>query len=511
MMERTALLEMKNISKSFPGVRALDHVNLKVEKGEVHILVGENGAGKSTLIKILCGLHTDYEGEIVIEGEKVSLKDPHDALKYGIATIHQELNQVPTMTIAENLFLGREPLGRGNMLIDDKRIYKEAKAILEAQGLTYDPHMLVRNLTVSQMQMIEIAKSVSQNARIIIMDEPTSAITDAEVKVLFQCIKRLKAEGVGIIYISHRLEEMFEIGDKVTILRDGQYIDTKDVKDVTRGDIIKMMVGRELNNIYPEKKHKVTDKVVLEVKNLTGHKRFENISFKLHAGEILGLAGLMGAGRTEIARALFGLDPIHSGEVYLEGKRIAIKNTSDAMKHGIMMATEDRKRYGLVLKATIGENIGLPNLKQFLGKSGFLLSDKREREKEKEVFDELGVKAPSMHTRASALSGGNQQKVVLAKWILANPKVFILDEPTRGIDVGAKYEIYKIMTELASKGMAIIMISSELPEVIGMCDRVIVMREHYLSGEVSGEEINQEYIMEFASANVEELRKANAR
>ncbi len=509
-MGETALLEMKHISKSFPGVRALDDVSLTVKKGEVHILVGENGAGKSTLIKILCGLHTDYEGEIFIEGEKVTLKDPHDALEHGIATIHQELNQVPTMTIAENLFLGREPLMAGR-LIDDRKIYREAREILEAQGLDYDPHTLVRNLTVSQMQMIEIAKSVSQKARIIIMDEPTSAITDAEVKTLFKCIEKLKAEGAGIIYISHRLEEMFEIGDRVTILRDGQYIDTKEVKDVTRGDIIKMMVGRELNNIYPAKQHIATDRVVLEVKNLTGHKRFENISFKLHAGEILGLAGLMGAGRTEIARALFGLDPIDSGEIYLDGKKITIKNTSDAMKHGIMMATEDRKRYGLVLKATIGENIGLPNLRKFLGKSGFLLDGKKEQRMEKEVFDELGVKAPTMHVKASSLSGGNQQKVVLAKWILANPKVFILDEPTRGIDVGAKYEIYKIMTELASKGMAILMISSELPEVIGMCDRVLIMREHYLAGEVSQEEINQETIMEFASANVEELRKANAR
>lgn len=500
-MEQTCLLEMRNISKTFPGVKALSNVNLKVEKGSVHVLVGENGAGKSTLIKILCGLHTDYEGDVLINGKKVVFKNAHDALAHGIATIHQELNQVPAMTIAENLFLGREPLQKNKLFIDDKYIYKRAQELLDQQKLPFKATTLVKDLSVSQMQMVEITKAVSANAQIIIMDEPTSAITDTEVDILFERIAELKAKGVAIIYISHRLDELFRIGDDITILRDGEYIDTKKVGELDKPAIIKMMVGRELDNIYPPKTNVVQkDKVVLELKNLTGKGRFEDVSFKVHAGEILGLAGLMGAGRTETARAMFGLDPIDSGEMLLDGKPIRIKNTTDALKHGIMMASEDRKRYGLVLKRSIGDNIGLPNLRMFKGK--LLLNAKKERAAEEVVFKELGVKAPNMDVAASSLSGGNQQKVVLAKWILANPKVFILDEPTRGIDVGAKYEIYKIMNDLAAKGMAIIMISSELPEILGMCDRVMVMREHRVTGELQRDELTQERVMDLATTDL---------
>jgi len=500
-MGQDYLLEMRDISKSFPGVKALDNVNLKVKKGTVHVLVGENGAGKSTLIKILCGLHTDYTGEMLIEGEKVSFANAKEAIDAGVATIHQELNQVQALTIAENVFLGREPKMKNGILIDDKKINQRAAELLESSNMGFGPKTLVSQLTVAQMQMIEIIKAVNTNAKIIIMDEPTSAISDKEVKVLFETIESLKAQGVTIIYISHRLDEIFQIGDAITILRDGQYIDTKTVAELDKPAIIKMMVGREINNIYPQKPDVMDESnVVFEVENLNSQGKFNDISFQVHAGEILGLAGLMGAGRTEVARAIFGLDPIDSGELYLQGEKVKIKNTSDALDHGIVMASEDRKRYGLVLKRTISDNIGLPNLKKFRGR--FLLDKKKELSAEEKVFKQLGVKAPSMNVETSALSGGNQQKVVLAKWILADPKVFILDEPTRGIDVGAKYEIYKIMIELAAKGMAIIMISSELPEVIGICDRVIIMREHHITGELNREELTQEAIMNFATADI---------
>lgn len=490
------LLEMKNIGKSFPGVRALDGVNFTLDAGEVHVLIGENGAGKSTLMKIIGGTYVEYDGEMYLDGEPVAFRDIKDAQNHAIATIHQELNQVPVMTVAENLFLGREPMQKNKVLIDDKRIVEQARQILHDNTLDIDPNEKLGNLPVSQRQMLEIAKAVSSGAKIIIMDEPTSALSAGEVALLFSHIRRLKKAGAGIIYISHRMEEMFEIGDTVTVLRDGKFIKQLKVADTNRDEVISLMVGRELEDIYPKYTMDLSDSdTVFEVKNLTGEK-FRNVSFSVKRGELVGIAGLMGAGRTELVRAIFGLDPIYEGEILLEGKPIKIKDTRAAVKSGILMVSEDRKKYGLVHILSISDNIGLPNLKKFT--KGGLIRAGRERAENKKYFEKLGVKAPNMNYLANTLSGGNQQKVVLAKWLEAGPKVLIMDEPTRGIDVGAKHEIYEIMLDLLKQGVSIIMISSDMPEIIGMCHRILVMREHELSGELRGDEITQKSILNYA-------------
>ena len=493
MEKKKKVLELKNISKSFPGVKALDEVSFSVEEGTVHVLVGENGAGKSTLIKIINGMYTADEGELYVFGKKVAMHSPRHMKELGIATIHQELNPVPDLTIAENIFLGRLPT-RGPGIVAKKRMVEEAQKLVNDLGFSYDVKRVMRSLTVSDMQIIEIIKAISVNAKIIIMDEPTSSITEGEVAVLHEQIHRLKERGISIIYISHKLDELKQVGDQLTVLRDGKTISTHHIDELTTDEIITKMVGRKMDNVYPVKEAEIGEKL-LEIKNLTQPNVFSNISFTLHRGEILGMSGLVGAGRTEVVRAIFGMDSYSSGEIIINGKSVEIKKVSDAIREGIIMLSEDRKLEGLVLIRSICENIGLPNLKRY---RGFLLNKKREREDALEMKEKLAIKAPTIGTEAQNLSGGNQQKVVIAKWLLQNPVVFIMDEPTRGIDVGAKYEIYKIMCDLAAQGAGVIMISSELPEIIGICDRTLVMAEGRITGEVTREDFSQERIMSFA-------------
>ena len=493
MEKKKKVLELKNISKSFPGVKALDEVSFSVEEGTVHVLVGENGAGKSTLIKIINGMYTADEGELYVFGKKVAMHSPRHMKELGIATIHQELNPVPDLTIAENIFLGRLPT-RGPGMVAKKRMVEEAQKLVNDLGFSYDVKRVMRSLTVSDMQIIEIIKAISVNAKIIIMDEPTSSITEGEVAVLHEQIHRLKERGISIIYISHKLDELKQVGDQLTVLRDGKTISTHHIDELTTDEIITKMVGRKMDNVYPVKEAEIGEKL-LEIKNLTQPNVFSNISFTLHRGEILGMSGLVGAGRTEVVRAIFGMDSYSSGEIIINGKSVEIKKVSDAIREGIIMLSEDRKLEGLVLIRSICENIGLPNLKRY---RGFLLNKKREREDAQEMKEKLAIKTPTIGTEAQNLSGGNQQKVVIAKWLLQNPVVFIMDEPTRGIDVGAKYEIYKIMCDLAAQGAGVIMISSELPEIIGICDRTLVMAEGRITGEVTREDFSQERIMSFA-------------
>lgn len=493
MEKKKKVLELKNISKSFPGVKALDEVSFSVEEGTVHVLVGENGAGKSTLIKIINGMYTADEGELYVFGKKVAMHSPRHMKELGIATIHQELNPVPDLTIAENIFLGRLPT-RGPGIVAKKRMVEEAQKLVNDLGFSYDVKRVMRSLTVSDMQIIEIIKAISVNAKIIIMDEPTSSITEGEVAVLHEQIHRLKERGISIIYISHKLDELKQVGDQLTVLRDGKTISTHHIDELTTDEIITKMVGRKMDNVYPVKEAEIGEKL-LEIKNLTQPNVFSNISFTLHRGEILGMSGLVGAGRTEVVRAIFGMDSYSSGEIIINGKSVEIKKVSDAIQEGIIMLSEDRKLEGLVLIRSICENIGLPNLKRY---RGFLLNKKREREDAQEMKEKLAIKTPTIGTEAQNLSGGNQQKVVIAKWLLQNPVVFIMDEPTRGIDVGAKYEIYKIMCDLAAQGAGVIMISSELPEIIGICDRTLVMAEGRITGEVTREDFSQERIMSFA-------------
>lgn len=490
----TPALELRNISKSFPGVKALSDVSFSVKKGEVHVLVGENGAGKSTIIKIINGIYSADEGEIFMFGEKLSHTTPKLMREKGIATIHQELSPVKDLTIAENIFLGREPL-RKTKFINWKKLYADAQKLIDDFGFHYHAKQKMRELTVSDMQIIEIIKAVSMNAKVVIMDEPTSSITEGEVRTLFKQVNRLRDAGISIIYITHKMDEIMEIGDTASILRDGQLVSTHQVKDLTKDQIITKMVGRELKNVYPPKTA-VPGEVVLELKNLTKKGVFEDINISLRKGEILGIAGLVGAGRTEVFRTVFGLDPYDSGEILYEGRQLMIDRTRDAIAQGIMMVSEDRKGEGLVLCRSVGENIALPNLDNYV-KARFL-DKKKEKAQAEEMKETLNIKTPSLETSAGSLSGGNQQKIVIAKWVLHQPKILIMDEPTRGIDVGARYEIYKIMCDLAEQGVGIIMISSDLPEIIGICDRTLVMSEGRITGEIPREEFSQEHIMSFA-------------
>ncbi len=495
-MENDFILELINISKSFPGVRALEDVNIKVKKGTVHVIVGENGAGKSTLMKIINGNHQPDTGKIVYKGKEMVMKDTIMTGQIGISMIYQELNFIPELTVAENLFLGREPYKITKKFLDNKALYSKAAELLKKEGLQYSPYTKMKDLSVSDIQMLEIVKAVSIDASLIIMDEPTSAITDREVDNLFKKIEQLKSKGVAIIYISHKLNEVFRIADEISVLRDGVIIETREASAFDHDSVISMMVGRQISNIYPKEKVKIGD-VTLRVENLCNGKIFNNISFEARRGEIVGIAGLMGAGRTEVSSAIFGMDSYDCGKIFMEDKEVKIRCVNDAIKNGIIMLTEDRKKYGLVLKRSIRENIALPNLKQFV--RWRWLNIKKEESEIESVSKSLEVKAPDLNTPADSLSGGNQQKVVIAKWLLARPKVLILDEPTRGIDVGAKYEIYKLMVQMAEQGMTIIMISSELPELIGMSDRIYVMRQGELAGELNAEEFSQESIMRIAT------------
>ena len=490
-----AFLEMRGITKQFPGVLALDNVQFEVERGEVHALVGENGAGKSTLLKILAGAITMDKGEIILNGKPVRFHSPLDAIQAGIAVIYQEFNLVPYLSAGENIFLGREPR-KFNGFVDFRKLHSEAQKILDRIGANFSSRTLVSQLSVAQQQMTEIAKALSQNAQIIAMDEPTSALTEREVEHLFDIIRSLKSEGVAIIFVSHRLEEIFQIADRITVLRDGKYVGTKRIEETNRDEVITMMVGREIKEKIPKRPAKIGEEI-LRVEGLTREGVFRDISFTLHKGEVLGLAGLVGAGRTEIARAIFGADPIDRGKIYLEGKEVRIRSPQDAIRLGIGLLTEDRKRYGLVLPMTVRENTTLANLME-VAMRGFI-NFAKEREVARKFVEDLDIATPSIEQIARNLSGGTQQKLVLAKWLFTKSKVLIFDEPTRGIDVGAKVEIYELMNQLAERGVGIIMISSELPEILGMSDRILVIHEGRIAGELKREEATQEKIMHLAT------------
>lgn len=489
------ILQMKNVCKYFPGVKALNGVNLNLKKQSVHALCGENGAGKSTLMKVLSGVYRPDEGEIWINGEKVSFNGTKDSFEHGIAMVYQELSPIPEMTIVENMFLGVEKTK--GIVLDKKRMVQECKEALAACGVELSPFMKAKDMSTAELQLVEIVKAVWNDAKIIIMDEPTSAITEAEVANLFRIIDNLVKDGKSIIYITHKMDEIFKICDTVTVIRDGKYIGSSPVENITHDEIVSMMVGRELSNIFPKIECNIGD-VALEVKGLTRAGEFRDISFKVHKGEILGVAGLMGAGRSETMETIFGFRKKDSGEIYKDGQKIEINSPSDAIKHNIAFVTEDRKRTGLNLEATIKDNIAICNLDEVCQPKGIISSRKMNQAAEKQV-KALGIKTPSINQIVNNLSGGNQQKVVLAKWLLTVPDVLIMDEPTRGIDVGAKSEIHKMMGELCKAGKAVIMISSEMPEVMGMSDRIIVLHEGDLTGELKREEFSQERILELAA------------
>ncbi len=477
------ILNCEGISKAFGGTQALKDVQLHIKPGEVHALLGENGAGKSTLMKCVIGLIKPDEGKMDFDGKPYSASGPVDALKSGISMVHQELNPEPYLTVAESIFLKRENV-RG-FLLDKRAQNKRCDELLSKFQVAYTSQTMMKDLTLAQIQMVEIIKAVSCDAKLIILDEPTSSLDSTETDHLFDTIRDLKSKGVAIIYISHRMEEIFEICDRVSVFRNGTYVDSRSMEGVTRDELISMMVGREVKSVFPKVDCEIGE-TVLKVEGLTGG-GFENINFEVHKGEILGLYGRVGYGRSETVRAIFGLDPVESGKIYLEGKEITNKNTRDAIKKGICMVNEDRKKYGLCLLRSIRENISLPNLPE--KQKGLLLNQRREKAECQEVAEKLTVKCASIEHNGYSMSGGNQQKVVLAKWIMANPKVLILDEPTRGVDVGAKSEIHTLMCEFAAKGMAVIMISSELPEVMGMSDRILVYHEGRINGEIKREEI----------------------
>jgi len=497
------VLEMQDVSKAFPGVLALDRVSLKVRAGTTHVLVGENGAGKSTLMKILSGEHRVDSGEVRFNGAPYRPAGTKAALETGVAMIHQELSPVLDMSIAENIFLGREPTyaafgALSRQMIDFTRMERDTQALLDRLGLDYAPRRKMRELSVAGMQLIEIAKAISRGASVVIMDEPTSAISDTEVGMLFEQIRDLKARGVAIIYISHKMDEIFRIADEITIIRDGRYVESGPASEYDESRLIAAMVGRPISSIFPKLDATIGD-TVLEVRNATRHGVFSDIGFSVRRGEIVGLAGLIGAGRTEVVRAIFGLDALDAGEIVLEGTPLRMKgNGSDAaIRSGIAMVSEDRKGEGLVLCRSVMENISLANLKGFSRRG--LLDTRRERTEATRMREMLKIKTADLQTVTGNLSGGNQQKIAIAKWLLRDLKVLILDEPTRGIDVGAKSEIHRLMSQFAQQGLAIVMISSELPEILGMSDRVIVMREGRVAGELSRSEASQERIMKLAT------------
>jgi len=493
---QTPLLEMRGISKFYPGVIALNDVRFDLLPGEVHALCGENGAGKSTLMKILAGAETKDRGEVLIKGQPVEIRSPQDAMERGINIIYQEFNLVPHLSAAENIYLGREPGAAVPGFINFKKLYGDAQAVMDSLGVAVDVRSEVSRLSVAQQQMVEIAKATSRNSAIIAMDEPSATLTDHELKNLFELIKGLRNRGVGVIYISHRMEEIFSICDRVTVFRDGQYVATKRIQDTDRDDVIRMMVGRELKEVIPKRPAPIGEPV-LEVRNLTRKGVFENISFTVHRGEVVGIGGLVGAGRTEVARAIFGADPIDSGEILVNGKLVHPRSPREAIELGIGLVPEDRKSLGLILNMAVRENTTLANL-DLLSVLGFV-NRKKEREVSEKYVKELRVRTPSIEQEVKNLSGGNQQKVVLAKWLFTDSQLLIFDEPTRGIDVGAKIEIYELMNELVAKGAGMIMISSELPELLGMSDRILVMHEGRITGELSREEATQEKAMQLAT------------
>ncbi|PZD95453.1 sugar ABC transporter ATP-binding protein [Paenibacillus sambharensis] len=500
-MAEQYLLEMNNISKGFPGVQALSDVTLRVRPGTVHALMGENGAGKSTLMKCLFGIYKPDQGEIYIEGRKAEIHNSKDALENGVSMIHQELHPVPHRNVMENIWLGRFPMkGIGPFqFVDEKRMYQDTVTLLKDLDLDVDPKAKTGSLSVSKVQSLEIAKAVSFNSKVIVMDEPTSSLTGNEVEQLFRIINELRKRGVSIIYISHKMEEILRISDEVTIMRDGRYIGTWAAADLTTDLIITRMVGRDLTERFPERTN-VPGEVLLKVDGLTStdHKSFKDVSFELRRGEILGVGGLVGAQRTELMEALFGLRGVSKGTISIDGKPVKIRRPGDAKKHGIALLTEERRVTGIFPVLSVYENTIIANLGRYQNKLG-LLSESKGRAEAALNVEKLRTKTPSVHTQIRYLSGGNQQKVLLARWLLTDPEILLLDEPTRGIDVGAKFEIYSIIIELAKQGKSIIMISSEMPELLGMSDRIMVMSEGRLSGIVSGSEATEQEIMRLAA------------
>ncbi len=494
------ILTMKDIDKSFPGVHALDHVDLEIRKGEVLALMGENGAGKSTLMKVLTGIYTKDSGTITYEGKEVEFHNTKEAQDAGIVIVHQELNMLGHLTVAQNIFIGRE--FKKGIRIDDAKMNEEAAKLFKRMNIDIDPKETMSHLTVGRQQMCEIAKAISHEAKVIIFDEPSAALTETEIEELFKIINDLRSKGIGIVYISHRMDEIKKITDRVTVMRDGTYVGTLITKDSTKDDIINMMVGRV---IYEDPKtHSTVPKdapVVLKVEHLNAGKMVQDVSFELRKGEILGFSGLMGAGRTETARALFGADPIESGDIYINGEKVVIKSPQDAVKYGIGYLSEDRKRYGCVVQKSVAENTTLATLDNYT--KGLFIDKKKEKEVADKYVESLATKTPTVDQLVVNLSGGNQQKVVIAKWLTRDCDILIFDEPTRGIDVGAKNEIYKLMNQLAKEGKAIIMISSEMTEILRMSDRVAVMCEGKKTGELDISEATQENIMNLATREIE--------
>ena len=496
------LLEMQGVCKSFPGVKALDHVQLQLRPGKVHALMGENGAGKSPLMKCMFGIYKMDEGQIFMDGEPVTIHDPMDALRKGIAMVHQELQPIPARTIGENIFLGRYPMKKGLgfiPMIDHDKMYADTAELLKKVRMNFDPRQKLGTLSVSQMQSVEIAKAVSANCRVLILDEPTSSLTQNEVEALFRIVEDLKADGVAIVYISHKMDEILRISDEVTIMRDGQYIGTWPASELTTDKIITKMVGRELTNLYP-KRENVPGEVVFKVENFTSinPRSFRNISFELRKGEILGVGGLVGAQRTELMEGLFGIRSHTTGTISYKGKEMKITRPKDAIDQGVAMLTEDRRQSGIMGVLPVADNISIASLKQYLDYR-ICLNDKKIDQLVKDNVAKMNIKTPSGKTQIKSLSGGNQQKVLIGRWLANDPDVLILDEPTRGIDVGAKYEIYCIIADLAKQGKSIIMISSEMGELIGMSDRIMVMCDGRITGFVDGATATQEEIMSYAT------------
>ncbi len=490
------ILLMRRISRAFPGVQALDGVDFELRPGEVHVLLGENGAGKSTLMKVLTGIHGRDAGEVLLDGRPIDPPSLLAAQRIGISMVLQEFNLIPHLSVAENLILINRPEGPLFEPVRWRALQEEAKKILDRLGIRLSPSAMIADLSVAEKQMVEIAKALSLEARIIIMDEPTAALSDAEVERLFNLIRELKNRGIAVVYISHRFEEIFAIGDRVTVLRDGKKVATHNLSEVSRDELIHEMVGRELKDFYP-KKPAPRGSVALELRNLSSGDKLEGISFKLHYGEILGVAGLMGAGRTELAKAIFGVLTVDSGEILREGRPFRIKNPRQAMKAGIALLTEDRKDEGLILPMTLAQNVTITHLKQVL--TAGLISPRKESSRAKEFVERLRIVPRDIRRPAETLSGGNQQKLVLAKWLGIEPKILILDEPTRGIDVGAKVEIHELMNRFVAMGGGVLLISSELPELIGMCDRIVVMHDGRLTGELAREDFSQEKILNLAT------------
>lgn len=501
-MERSDyILEMSGINKSFSGVHVLHDVQLNVKKGTVHALMGENGAGKSTLMKILLGIYSKDSGKIIYDGNEVTFSNPRSALDHGIAMIHQELSTVRDLKVYENIFLGKEIRLGHSILKNDKAMQIETQKLFDGIGININPNTKMRSLSVAMQSMCEIAKAISYNAKLIIMDEPTSALTDAEVDMLFKIIRKLKADGISIIYISHKMDEIFEICDELTVFRDGKYIDSFAVKDTTRNELIRLMVGRSIENLFPKKIVPLGD-VFFEVKDFSRNGEFKNVSFQVRRGEIFGIAGLVGAGRTELVETIFGVRKKTSGKIFINGKETEVHSPEEAIKAGMSLVTEDRKLSGCFLPLSVKQNIVMASLDKY--SKGSFVNRKKVKEVSESMVKEMRVRTPSIETLMKNLSGGNQQKVLISRWLLNDPDILIFDEPTRGIDVGSKEEIYKLLSKFAEEGKCVIMISSELPEVMGISDRIMVMHEGIATGILNREEFSQNTIMRYATNTLEE-------